>query len=64
MFSNFSFLEFLLCFIFIKCGKRKLAYLVNLLFFGLITTAEQDLAVEGPVPLKFAGIGGVSEFLG
>ncbi|XP_027942559.1 rhodanese-like domain-containing protein 11, chloroplastic isoform X1 [Vigna unguiculata] len=25
---------------------------------------EQDLIVEGPSPLKFAGIGGVSEFLG
>jgi len=25
---------------------------------------EQDLVVEGSAPLKFAGIGGVSEFLG
>ncbi|KAE9604297.1 putative Rhodanese-like domain-containing protein [Lupinus albus] len=31
---------------------------------GLEAAEDQDLAVEGPVPLKFAGIGGVSEFLG
>ncbi|KAK7281973.1 hypothetical protein RIF29_10397 [Crotalaria pallida] len=31
---------------------------------GLEAADEEDLAVEGPVPLKFAGIGGVSEFLG
>lgn len=30
----------------------------------LIAIVKQDLVVEGPVPLKFAGIGGVSEFLG
>ncbi|CAL0305139.1 unnamed protein product [Lupinus luteus] len=31
---------------------------------GLEAAEDQDLAIEGPVPLKFAGIGGVSEFLG
>ncbi|OIV98184.1 hypothetical protein TanjilG_11581 [Lupinus angustifolius] len=31
-------------------------------YYGLFSS--NDLAVEGPVPLKFAGIGGVSEFLG
>ncbi|XP_061362164.1 rhodanese-like domain-containing protein 11, chloroplastic [Gastrolobium bilobum] len=31
---------------------------------GLEAAEEEDLIVEGPVPLKFAGIGGVSEFLG
>ncbi|KAH1246156.1 Rhodanese-like domain-containing protein 11, chloroplastic [Glycine max] len=37
--------------------EAKLAYLVSSFLF-------QDLIVEGPMPLKFAGIGGVSEFLG
>ncbi|CAN1344253.1 Rhodanese-like domain-containing protein 11, chloroplastic [Linum perenne] len=31
---------------------------------GLEAAEEEDLVREGPVPLKFAGIGGVSEFLG
>ncbi|XP_054805186.1 rhodanese-like domain-containing protein 11, chloroplastic isoform X2 [Prosopis cineraria] len=31
---------------------------------GLEAAEEEDLIVEGPLPLKFAGIGGVSEFLG
>ncbi|KAL2346971.1 hypothetical protein Fmac_000971 [Flemingia macrophylla] len=31
---------------------------------GFEAAEEEDLIVEGPVPLKFAGIGGVSEFLG
>ncbi|XP_057425310.1 rhodanese-like domain-containing protein 11, chloroplastic [Lotus japonicus] len=31
---------------------------------GLEAAEDEDLVVEGPVPLKFAGIGGVSEFLG
>ncbi|XP_021681500.2 rhodanese-like domain-containing protein 11, chloroplastic isoform X2 [Hevea brasiliensis] len=31
---------------------------------GLEAAAEEDLVIEGPQPLKFAGIGGVSEFLG
>lgn len=32
--------------------------------FGYIIYLEQDLVREGPQPLKFAGIGGLSEFLG
>ncbi|XP_022135280.1 rhodanese-like domain-containing protein 11, chloroplastic isoform X1 [Momordica charantia] len=31
---------------------------------GLETAEEEDLVREGPQPLKFAGIGGLSEFLG
>ncbi|RZC08054.1 Rhodanese-like domain-containing protein 11, chloroplastic isoform C [Glycine soja] len=31
---------------------------------GYEAAEEEDLIVEGPMPLKFAGIGGVSEFLG
>ncbi|XP_022987244.1 rhodanese-like domain-containing protein 11, chloroplastic isoform X2 [Cucurbita maxima] len=31
---------------------------------GLDAAEEEDLAREGPQPLKFAGIGGLSEFLG
>ncbi|CAJ2644515.1 rhodanese-like domain-containing protein 11, chloroplastic isoform X2 [Trifolium pratense] len=31
---------------------------------GFEAAEEEDLVVEGPVPLKFAGIGGISEFLG
>ncbi|XP_027338590.1 rhodanese-like domain-containing protein 11, chloroplastic isoform X2 [Abrus precatorius] len=31
---------------------------------GFEAAEDEDLIVEGPVPLKFAGIGGVSEFLG
>ncbi|ESW09986.1 hypothetical protein PHAVU_009G171900 [Phaseolus vulgaris] len=31
---------------------------------GFEAAEEEDLIVEGPTPLKFAGIGGVSEFLG
>ncbi|KAL1323401.1 rhodanese-like domain-containing protein 11, chloroplastic isoform X2 [Arachis ipaensis] len=31
---------------------------------GLEAADDEDLIVEGPMPLKFAGIGGVSEFLG
>ncbi|KAH8486836.1 hypothetical protein H0E87_025729 [Populus deltoides] len=31
---------------------------------GLEAAEEEDFIVEGPQPLKFAGIGGVSEFLG
>lgn len=31
---------------------------------GLEAAEEEDLAREGPQPLRFAGIGGVSEFLG
>ncbi|XP_014501880.1 rhodanese-like domain-containing protein 11, chloroplastic [Vigna radiata var. radiata] len=31
---------------------------------GFEAAEEEDLIVEGPSPLKFAGIGGVSEFLG
>ncbi|KAK9117358.1 hypothetical protein Sjap_016305 [Stephania japonica] len=31
---------------------------------GLEAAEEEDLEREGPVPFKFAGIGGVSEFLG
>ncbi|XP_062168873.1 rhodanese-like domain-containing protein 11, chloroplastic [Alnus glutinosa] len=31
---------------------------------GLEAAEEEDLVTEGPQPLKFAGIGGVSEFLG
>ncbi|XP_044486139.1 rhodanese-like domain-containing protein 11, chloroplastic isoform X1 [Mangifera indica] len=31
---------------------------------GLETAEEEELTREGPQPLKFAGIGGVSEFLG
>ncbi|KAK2663614.1 hypothetical protein Ddye_002188 [Dipteronia dyeriana] len=31
---------------------------------GLEVAEEEDLVTEGPQPLKFAGIGGVSEFLG
>ncbi|KAK7302161.1 hypothetical protein RJT34_13042 [Clitoria ternatea] len=31
---------------------------------GFEAAEEEDLIVEGPAPLKFAGIGGVSEFLG
>ncbi|KAK4750703.1 hypothetical protein SAY87_004185 [Trapa incisa] len=31
---------------------------------GLEAAEEEDLAREGPQPLKFAGIGGISEFLG
>ncbi|XP_050223184.1 rhodanese-like domain-containing protein 11, chloroplastic isoform X2 [Mercurialis annua] len=31
---------------------------------GLEAAEEEDLVIEGPQPLKFAGIGGVSEFLG
>ncbi|KAI5407233.1 variant 2 [Lathyrus oleraceus] len=31
---------------------------------GFEAAEEEDLVVEGSVPLKFAGIGGVSEFLG
>ncbi|PON85224.1 Rhodanese-like domain containing protein [Trema orientale] len=31
---------------------------------GLEAAEEEDLAIEGPQPLKFAGIGGMSEFLG
>ncbi|XP_065874471.1 rhodanese-like domain-containing protein 11, chloroplastic [Euphorbia lathyris] len=31
---------------------------------GLEAAEEEDLVAEGPQPLKFAGIGGVSEFLG
>lgn len=30
----------------------------------LLFCLEQDLVREGPQPLKFAGIGGLSEFLG
>ncbi|GMN58586.1 hypothetical protein TIFTF001_027675 [Ficus carica] len=31
---------------------------------GLESADEEDLVIEGPLPIKFAGIGGVSEFLG
>lgn len=31
---------------------------------GFDAAEEEDLVVEGSAPLKFAGIGGVSEFLG
>jgi hypothetical protein len=48
----FQFSEFLLCCTLIKFRKS---------FWSVV---EQDLVVEGSAPLKFAGIGGVSEFLG
>ncbi|KAI9108930.1 hypothetical protein K1719_020235 [Acacia pycnantha] len=31
---------------------------------GLEAAEDEDLIIEGPLPLKFAGIGGISEFLG
>ncbi|KAI4336239.1 hypothetical protein L6164_014788 [Bauhinia variegata] len=48
------------CELLYNAGYRNLFWVQG----GLEAAEEEDLVVEGPVPLKFAGIGGVSEFLG
>ncbi|KAJ0106341.1 hypothetical protein Patl1_18179 [Pistacia atlantica] len=48
------------CELLYNAGYRNLFWVQG----GLETAEEEDLTREGPQPLKFAGIGGVSEFLG
>ncbi|KAJ7550625.1 hypothetical protein O6H91_07G110100 [Diphasiastrum complanatum] len=48
------------CELLYKAGYRNLFWLNG----GLDSVEEVDLEREGPQPFKFAGIGGVSEFLG
>ena len=69
--SNLNFMELLeyLFYTFkVQLWKRSaclLCFFINISFFQIpFLNVEQDLIVEGPIPLKFAGIGGVSEFLG
>lgn len=48
------------CELLYNAGYRNLFWVQG----GLEASEEEDLPREGPQPLKFAGIGGVSEFLG
>ncbi|XP_060669997.1 rhodanese-like domain-containing protein 11, chloroplastic isoform X2 [Ziziphus jujuba] len=48
------------CELLYNAGYRNLFWLQG----GLESAEEEDLIREGPLPFKFAGIGGVSEFLG
>ncbi|KDP31008.1 hypothetical protein JCGZ_11384 [Jatropha curcas] len=48
------------CELLYNAGYRNLFWVQG----GLEAAEEEDLVIEGPQPLKFAGIGGVSEFLG
>ncbi|XP_015581911.1 rhodanese-like domain-containing protein 11, chloroplastic isoform X2 [Ricinus communis] len=48
------------CELLYNAGYRNLFWVQG----GLEAAEEEDLVTEGPQPLKFAGIGGVSEFLG
>ncbi|KAL9271745.1 Rhodanese-like domain-containing protein [Drosera capensis] len=48
------------CEILLSAGYRNLFWVQG----GLEAAEEEDLQREGPQPLKFAGIGGLSEFLG
>ncbi|XP_030531147.2 rhodanese-like domain-containing protein 11, chloroplastic isoform X1 [Rhodamnia argentea] len=48
------------CELLYNAGYRSLFWVQG----GLEASEEEDLPREGPQPLKFAGIGGVSEFLG
>ncbi|XP_073225173.1 rhodanese-like domain-containing protein 11, chloroplastic isoform X2 [Cicer arietinum] len=48
------------CELLYNAGYRNLFWVQG----GFEAAEEEDLVVEGQVPLKFAGIGGVSEFLG
>ncbi|KAA0057811.1 rhodanese-like domain-containing protein 11 [Cucumis melo var. makuwa] len=48
------------CEILYNAGYRNLFWVQG----GLDAAEEEDLVREGPQPLKFAGIGGLSEFLG
>ncbi|KAL5748216.1 hypothetical protein ACOSQ2_025513 [Xanthoceras sorbifolium] len=48
------------CVLLYNAGYRNLFWVQG----GLEAAEEEDLVREGPQPLKFAGIGGVSEFLG
>ncbi|XP_042948541.1 rhodanese-like domain-containing protein 11, chloroplastic [Carya illinoinensis] len=48
------------CELLYNAGYRNLFWVQG----GLEAAEEEDLVIEGPQPLKFAGIVGVSEFLG
>ncbi|XP_024025580.1 rhodanese-like domain-containing protein 11, chloroplastic [Morus notabilis] len=48
------------CELLYNAGYRNLFWVQG----GLEAAEEEDLVIEGPQPIKFAGIGGVSEFLG
>ncbi|KAG2678714.1 hypothetical protein I3843_11G015900 [Carya illinoinensis] len=48
------------CELLYNAGYRNLFWVQG----GLEAAEDEDLVIEGPQPLKFAGIGGVSEFLG
>ncbi|XP_028229345.1 rhodanese-like domain-containing protein 11, chloroplastic isoform X2 [Glycine soja] len=48
------------CELLYNAGYRNLFWVQG----GYEAAEGKDLIVEGPVPLKFSGIGGVSEFLG